>query len=296
MKATCVEGAAWRTAKAGCLGGEHGPRAVNHCVAGWRGTDRGKGAAGAAKNGPSERAAGAAEGRAASGDDARGARRRSTGRGKGAAGVTEEPGCGRRRGLWGQTARQRAAAKAPRRRGDAGAGRRRCREAQCREEEVPGGTVPGGKVPAPGAVSSGFAGGGRGRRPPGRRGPVAGVAAVPYPGDGARDRRTGVRRGRGNQPFRLVSIPAAWTPSTRPFDRDTGPSGDTARVTQSAPLCRRFPASVQHHFQMAVLPYLDRNINSLPRVPLENHNQDMRLVFLPDLLPEPVAFGSGFAL
>jgi len=43
-------------------------------------------------------------------------------------------------------------------------------------------------------------------------------------------------------PFDLVSIPAAWTPSTRPFDRDTGPSGDTARVTQSAAVCRHFPA------------------------------------------------------
>ncbi len=86
---------------------------------------------------------------------------------------------------------------------------------------------------------------GRGRRPPGRSGP------------GGRRRRgflPGRRRPRpphGGSPgrlrpalstFDLVSIPAAWTPSTRPFDRDTGPSGDTARVTQSAAVCRHFPA------------------------------------------------------
>ncbi len=42
------------------------------------------------------------------------------------------------------------------------------------------------------------------------------------PGDGARDRRTGLAGNACNQPFRLVSIPVAWTPSTRPFDRGTG--------------------------------------------------------------------------
>src|SRR6266487_1075489 len=52
----------------------------------------------------------------------------------------------------------------------------------------------------------------------------------------------GFARDAGNQPFRLVSVPAAWTPSTRPFDRGTGPSGDTVRVTQSAAVCRRFRA------------------------------------------------------
>jgi hypothetical protein len=84
---------------------------------------------------------------------------------------------------------------------------------------------------------------GRGRRPPGGSGPGGRRRRGFLPGDGARDRRTGGFAGEAaTSPFDLVSIPAAWTPSTRPFDRDTGPSGDTARVTQSAAVCRHFPA------------------------------------------------------
>jgi hypothetical protein len=69
----------------------------------------------------------------------------------------------------------------------------------------------------------------------------AGVAAVSYPATAPATVARGLAGDAATSPFDLVSIPAAWTPSTRPFDRDTGPSGDTARVTQSAAVCRHFP-------------------------------------------------------
>jgi hypothetical protein len=83
-------------------------------------------------------------------------------------------------------------------------------------------------------------GGGAGRRVGVAR--EAGVAAVSYPATAPATVARGFAGEAATSPFDLVSIPAAWTPSTRPFDRDTGPSGDTARVTQSAAVCRHFPA------------------------------------------------------
>ncbi len=57
---------------------------------------------------------------------------------------------------------------------------------------------------------SALRGGGAGRRVGVAR--EAGVAAVSYPGDGARDRRTGVRRGGYDQPFRLGEHPCCVDP------------------------------------------------------------------------------------
>jgi hypothetical protein len=63
------------------------------------------------------------------------------------------------------------------------------------------------------------------------------------PGDGARDRRTGGSPGTEAQPFDWER-PCCVDPSSQPFDWGAGPSGDRARVTQSAAVRRHIPVAV----------------------------------------------------
>ena len=151
----------------------------------------------------------------------------------------------------GRTARRRRRGKqgrqAPRRWAGASAGARRGSIGRARRQALRGAT----RDTAPGAGhGSAHTAATRRDRPCGAGAPAAGSE---WPGRPASPRfptratasATAARGFAGEattSPFDLVSIPAAWTPSTRPFDRDTGPSGDTARVTQSAAVCRHFPA------------------------------------------------------
>jgi hypothetical protein len=60
-------------------------------------------------------------------------------------------------------------------------------------------------------------------------------------------------------------------------------------VTQSAALCRSFPALFATPVKWPTLPRSDRCADYLQAVDIGTCNPDMPLIFIQDLLPEPVA-------
>jgi len=115
-----------------------------------------------------------------------------------------------------------------------------------------------------------------------------------YPDDGARDRRTGVRRGRKPSPS-TGERPCCVDPSDQPFDWSPEPSGDTPRVTQSAAVCRHIPVAVWRRSNGSFAPH-DRSCANLPTSACAISNSDICPVFFWKCSLGEHAFRRDFAL
>lgn len=111
-----------------------------------------------------------------------------------------------------------------------------------------------------------------------------------YPGDGARDRRAGVRRGRKPSPS-TGECPCCVDPSAQPFDWSLEPSGDTPRVTQSAAVCRHIPVAVWRRSNGSFAPH-DRSHANPPASARAISNSDICPVFFRRISPGRMLSGA----